>query len=148
MTFPDPRGFQLDPEGNESRENNSYQSGLTVYSGEAVAFNRPVDNTFSYVQITELTHGIAKKYQTVSIDLRSLRTSTLTFHIATNPHFVPARIESNRRGSFYTYVIVITYNDTYEDSTYDSTLTTRSIKLKIAISIDEDRFHIGRDKRR
>lgn len=46
MTFPDPRGFQLDPEGNESRENNSYRSGLTVYSGEAVAFNRPVDNTF------------------------------------------------------------------------------------------------------
>lgn len=41
-------------------------------------------------------------------------------------------------------MIVITYNDTYEDST----LTTRSIKLKIAISIDEDRFHIGRDKRR
>lgn len=46
MTFPDPRGFQLDPEGNESRENNSYRSGLTVYSGEAVAFNRLVDNTF------------------------------------------------------------------------------------------------------
>lgn len=46
MTFSDPRGFELDPEGNESRENNSYRSGLTVYSGEAVAFNRLVDNTF------------------------------------------------------------------------------------------------------
>lgn len=98
MTFPDPRGFELDPEGNESRENNSYRSGLTVYSGEAVAFNRPVDNTFlvrtnNRVNTRDREEISDRLHRFTIVDLR---TSTLTFHIVTNPHFVSARIESKR----------------------------------------------------